>query len=142
MSTATHHPPRTEPPAGGPPPPTPGSAPEPGPPTDPDAGARPIGWALALIGAGTMTIDLRDLELPPGTTEPSASVSMGEPVVPVPEDVTVTGTGQTVAGEVETFGATAAGINPRRAIDEDGPEDGPILELELRTGLGRIEVTR
>jgi len=229
MSTSTH-PPRTGPPVGGSPPPTPGPTPQPGPPTDPDRRTGPIGWALALIGAGvlwllhlagvaipwelvlpigiiaigvalliggrhvarsgllglgivltaiaivvaltpmslsfsagdrnytvsdvadlepsyslgagTMTLDLRDLELPPGKTELSASVSMGELVVRVPEDVTVTGTGHTVAGEVVSFGRTAAGIAPRRALDELGGEDAPILELELRTGLGRIEVTR
>lgn len=94
------------------------------------------------LGAGTLTLDLRDLELPPGTTELDASVSMGELIVRVPEDVTVTGSGHMIAGEVVGFGRTIAGVAPRRVLDEPGVEDGPVLDLQLRTGLGRIEVTR
>jgi hypothetical protein len=94
------------------------------------------------LGAGTLTLDLRDLELPEGTTELDASVSMGELVVRVPEDVTVTGTGHTIAGEVDGFGRTTAGIATRRTLNQAGVEDAPILDLRLRTGLGRIEVTR
>jgi hypothetical protein len=94
------------------------------------------------LGAGTLTLDLRDLELPPGTTQLRASVSLGELVVRVPDAVTVTGTGQTFAGEVVGFGRTTEGLAPRQALDEPGVGAGPILDLELRTGLGRIEVTR
>jgi predicted membrane protein len=94
------------------------------------------------LGAGTLTLDLRDLELPAGTTELDASVSMGELVVRVPDDVAVTGTGNTLAGEVVAFGRTTAGLAPRRTLDELGVDDGPVLDLQLRTGLGRIEVTR
>lgn len=94
------------------------------------------------LGAGTLTLDLRELDLPSGTTELDASVSFGELVVRVPDDVTVTGTGRTIAGEVVSFGRTTAGLAPRRALTEPGIEDGPILDLQLRTGFGRIEVTR
>ncbi len=98
--------------------------------------------AAYRLGAGTLTIDLRDLELPAGTTELAATVSMGELVVLVADDVTVTGTGQAVAGEVVSFGRTTAGFAPRRALTEAGVTDGPVLDLELRTFFGRIEVTR
>lgn len=94
------------------------------------------------LGAGTLTLDLRDLELPAGTTELAASVSMGELVVRVPEGVTVTGTGQVLAGEINAFGRTTAGVSPRRTLNEAGGDDAPVLELDVRTGLGRIEVTR
>lgn len=94
------------------------------------------------LGAGTLTLDLRDLELPAGTTELDASVAFGELVVRVPDGVTVTGTGHTIAGEVVSFGRTTAGLAPRRTLDEPGLDDGPTLDLELRTGFGRIEVTR
>lgn len=94
------------------------------------------------LGAGTLTLDLRDLELPAGTTDLDASVSMGELVIRVPDDVTVTGTGQVIAGEVASFDRTTGGIAPRRTLDDPGIEGGPILDLHLRTGLGRIEVTR
>ena len=96
------------------------------------------------LGSGTLTLGLRDLELPEGTTELAASVSMGELVIRVPADVTVTGTGtgHTLAGEVDGFGRTAAGVAPRRVRDEAGVGGAPVLDLELWSGLGRIEVTR
>jgi hypothetical protein len=94
------------------------------------------------LGAGTLTLDLRELELPPGTTELHASVTLGELVVRVPDDATVTGTGSTLAGEVVSFGRTTEGLAPRDALDDPGTDAGPILDLDLRTGLGRIEVTR
>jgi len=94
------------------------------------------------LGAGTLTIDLRDLELAEGTTELAASVSMGELVVLVPADVTITGTGHTMAGEVVAFGRTTAGVSPRRSLAEAGADGGPVLDLQLRTVFGRIEVTR
>jgi predicted membrane protein len=64
------------------------------------------------LGVGTLTLDLRDLELVEGTTELTASVSMGELVVRVPAEVTVTGTGHTLAGEIDAFGRTTAGSVP------------------------------
>lgn len=94
------------------------------------------------LGAGTLTVDLRDLELPDGTTELAAMVSMGELIVRVPDGVAVTGTGHTLAGEVDAFGRTTAGVAPRPNLTEPGVDDAPVLDLELRTGLGRIEVTR
>ena len=94
------------------------------------------------LGAGTLTLDLRDLEFPPGTTVLAASVSMGELVVKVPDEVTVTGTGHTIVGEVVSFGRRTVGIAARRTLNEPGVDGGPVVELELRTGLGRIEVTR
>lgn len=94
------------------------------------------------LGAGTLTLDLRDLELPLGTTELSASVSMGELVVRVPDDVTVTGTGNVIAGEVISFGRTTSGLGPRAALEGAGVEGGPILDLDLQVMFGQIEVTR
>lgn len=98
--------------------------------------------ASYTLGAGTLTLDLRDLDLPAGTTELSASVAMGELVVRVPTDVRVTGTGQTFVGEVDIFGRTTAGVAPRAALEEAGTDDDRVLDLDLRTGFGRIEVTR
>jgi hypothetical protein len=92
------------------------------------------------LGAGTMTLDLRELELPPGTTEIEAGVNLGELVVVVPPDVSVTGEGRIFLGEIEHFDRTSGGIAPRAAFAEPG--DDRILELRLRVGLGQIEVRR
>ena len=93
------------------------------------------------LGAGTLTLDLRELELPDGTTEVAAGVTMGELVVWVPADVTVEGEGSVVMGEVAAFGRSASDITPRLALAEPGDADR-VLVLDLRVTLGRIEVTR
>jgi hypothetical protein len=94
------------------------------------------------LGAGTMTLDLRDLELPPGTTEVQAGVNLGELVVVVPPDVTVTGEARVFLGEVEHFDRTSGGVAPRASFSEVGDDTDRVLELRLRVGLGQIEVRR
>jgi hypothetical protein len=94
------------------------------------------------LGAGTMTLDLRDLDLPPGTTEVRAGVNLGELVVVVPPDATVTGEGRVFLGEVAHFERTSGGVAPRVAFSEPGDDADRILDLRLRVGLGQIEVRR
>lgn len=94
------------------------------------------------LGAGTMTLDLRELELPAGTTEVVAGVNLGELVVLVPADVTVTGEGRVFLGEIEHFERTRRGVAPRAAISEPGADEARVLDLRLRVGLGQIEVRR
>ena len=94
------------------------------------------------LGAGTMTLDLRGLELPPGTTEVTAGVNLGELVVVVPSDVTVTGEGRVFLGEIEHFDRTSSGVAPRASFSEAGDDADRVLELRLRVGLGQIEVRR
>jgi hypothetical protein len=55
------------------------------------------------LGAGSLTIDLRGLELPAGTTEVTAGVSMGELIIHVPPEATVEGEGRAAPGEVVTL---------------------------------------
>jgi hypothetical protein len=94
------------------------------------------------LGAGTLTLDLRDLELPPGTTEVQAGVNLGELVVIVPVDATVTGEGRVFLGEVEHFDRTSGGVTPRATFSDRGADADRVLDLQLRVGLGQIEVRR
>jgi hypothetical protein len=94
------------------------------------------------LGAGTMTLDLRDLELPPGTTTVRAGVNLGELVVLVPPEATIAGDGRATMGEVSRFGRATGGIAPRGDLTEPGTDPDRILELQLRVGLGQIEVRR
>jgi hypothetical protein len=94
------------------------------------------------LGAGTMTLDLRELDLPPGTTEVRAGVNLGELVVVVPPDATITGEGRVFLGEIEHFDRTSGGVAPRAALSEPGDDADRILDLRLRVGLGQIEVRR
>ncbi len=93
------------------------------------------------VGAGTLTLDLRELELPAGTTELEAGVSMGELLVLVPADVTVEGDARVGMGEVVGFDRTSSGIAPSLLLAEPGDDDRT-LSLDLQVGLGRIEVRR
>jgi hypothetical protein len=98
------------------------------------------------LGAGQLTLDLRDLALPDGTTAVAARVGLGELRVRVPDDVAVTGTAAVTAGEAAAFDRVQSGISPRLTIDDPGSASagsgGPVLELDLDVGLGQIEVTR
>jgi hypothetical protein len=93
------------------------------------------------LGAGTLTLDLRELDLPPGATEVSVGVSMGELIVRVPEGVSVDGEASVVMGDVGAFGRSSSGITPRLDLAEPGDPDRELV-LDLRVALGRIEVTR
>jgi hypothetical protein len=95
------------------------------------------------LGAGRLTIDLRDLDLDAGTTRFAAGVTFGELVVIVPQDVAVTGRGTLAIGEVAGFGQSAGGVGRTVQWDEPGARDGgPVLDLDLGAGFGRIEVRR
>jgi hypothetical protein len=94
------------------------------------------------LGAGTMILDLRELELPSGTTEVQAGVNLGELVVLVPADATITGEGRVFLGEVEHFERSSGGVAPRADLREPGDDPDRVLELRLRVGLGQIEVRR
>ena len=88
---------------------------------------------------GTLTIDLRDVEL----TEPkriTASVGVGEVVVYVPRDASLVLDGHAGIGEVELLGRRANGVHVDRHVVEPGP--GPTLSLSTRVGIGDIEVRR
>lgn len=93
------------------------------------------------LGAGSLTFDLRELDLTDGVTDLTARVGVGELIVRVPEGVTVTGTTVVAIGENTTLGHTRGGFAARLRL-EDAPTAGPVLDLDLGVGIGRIEVVR
>ena len=94
------------------------------------------------LGAGTLTVDLADLELPAGTTEVSASVTVGEVIVRVPPEATVDGEASAGMGEVVGFGRDSSGIAPQLSLSDTGDDPDRALQLDVRAGLGSVEVTR
>jgi hypothetical protein len=94
------------------------------------------------LGAGTMVIDLRNLELPVGTTEVDAGVGMGELVVLVPRQLAVEGDSRVGMGDIVAFGTSRGGIAPTLTFEEPGSDGARTLVLDLRVGLGSIEVAR
>jgi hypothetical protein len=101
------------------------------------------------LGAGTLVLDLRDLDVTEGPVELTGRVTLGELIVRVPEGVRVTGDARVVMGEVAHFGREDGGINPSVDID-DGPfendvgatPDDGVIDVDLRVVLGQIEVQR
>jgi hypothetical protein len=94
------------------------------------------------LGAGSLVIDLRELELPAGTTQITAGVGMGELIVHVPARTAVEGEGRVAMGEVVAFDTTRGGIAPTLTFTESADGSDRILVLDLRVGLGSIEVDR
>lgn len=94
------------------------------------------------LGMGSLTVDLRSLDLPEGTTEVDVGLVMGELIVRVPDDVTVRGVGRAGMGDVEALDMSSGGIAPRLEFDDPGADPGRILVLDLKVGLGRVEVSR
>jgi hypothetical protein len=92
------------------------------------------------LGAGTLVLDLGDLELTEAA-EVSAQVGMGELVVVVPDDVRLEGTARVGLGEVEAFGEATGGVAPTVELGE-GDAEATVLTLDLQVGLGQIEVRR
>jgi hypothetical protein len=91
------------------------------------------------LGAGSLTIDLRDLVATDETVVVRVRLGMGQLVVRVPADAAVSGEARVAVGEVRTFDRASGGVAPSQDLKIDG--DGMDIDLDLQVGLGRIEVT-
>jgi predicted membrane protein len=95
------------------------------------------------LGAGSLQLDLRQLDIPQGTTQLAVDVGMGEIQVRVPEGVAVGVQADSGTGEVVFFGDQQGGLGIDRTYETPGYADADQrLDLDLSVGLGRIEVTR
>lgn len=95
------------------------------------------------FGAGSIRLDLTDLELEPGTAT-RIDLGAGEVRVIVPAEADVTVTTNVVAGEAVTFDRRSSGFDSGDTFTDYGP-DGPgggELELMIDLGVGSVEVRR
>ena len=93
------------------------------------------------LGVGNFELDLRQLQLPPGTTTVKARVGIGELAVQVPQGVSVQVVASSGLGQVQVFGEEDGGIASR--IDATSEQGGDRrLALDARVGLGQIRVER
>ena len=95
------------------------------------------------LAMGQLTLDLRDAPFPEGTTEMEATVALGELVVQVPDDVRVVVHAEAGMGRVEVFGIEDEGVSPEVDATAPAPSSGGrTLELDVRVGMGEVDVTR
>ena len=94
------------------------------------------------LAAGTLTVDLADLDLAGDGATVVASVGAGELIVVVPEGVSVDLDAHVGVGELEMLGRNWDGADVGERLVEAGPEGGGRLELRAKVGLGHLEVRR
>jgi Cell wall-active antibiotics response 4TMS YvqF len=93
------------------------------------------------LGVGNLVVDLRQLQIPPGTTRVEARVGVGELEVEVPQGVSVAVVARSGLGQVQALGEEEGGFASR--IDTAAEAGGDLrLELDLRVGLGEVRVDR
>lgn len=90
-------------------------------------------------GVGDAELDLTAVDRDVRTR---VRLGIGSLVVIVPADATVAVDAHAGAGNVDLFGREADGIDVDREIVSRGSELGPGVELDLRVGLGELEVHR
>lgn len=93
------------------------------------------------LGVGSMVLDLRRLELPPGgVATVQASVAVGQLVVRLPPDVSVEGLARVRGGAIELPDGTSVAGPAERTISVRGEEGDGRIELDLESTYGRIDV--
>jgi Cell wall-active antibiotics response 4TMS YvqF len=93
------------------------------------------------LGAGDLVVDLRRLQVPPGTTPVEARVGVGELVVELPDGVSVEVVASAGLGEVRVLGEREGGFASR--IDTSSEAGGDRrLQLDVRVGVGQVRVGR
>jgi phage shock protein PspC (stress-responsive transcriptional regulator) len=93
------------------------------------------------LGIGKLALDFSSVHLPKGQTFVKATVGIGDLRVTVPQNATVDVLGRVQAGDVRLLGQDDGGTHVRsHIVDRTG--SGRVIVLDLRTGLGKVEVTR
>jgi hypothetical protein len=93
------------------------------------------------LGIGNLVVDLRQLQVPPGTTTVEARVGIGELTVEVPQGVSVAVVASSGLGQVQALGEEEGGFASK--VDTTAEAGGDRrLELDLRVGLGQVRVER
>jgi predicted membrane protein len=94
------------------------------------------------LGMGEFRLDLARLQVPVGTTTIDARVGVGELRVELPDGVSAEIVARAGLGNVRAFGREESGLGSRVEVGaEDGGGDRRLL-LDLRVGIGQVEVNR
>jgi len=90
---------------------------------------------------GSLTVDLRSLDLPAGTTRIKVSVAFGEATVIMPSDIPYRLEGSSVFGGIEAPDFNTAGIASNRTFTSagyEGAESRLDIEIAAAFGTGRV----
>lgn len=91
---------------------------------------------------GSMTLDLRGIDLPAGTTRVDASTSFGSTQVFLPADVPVRVVASTSFGSIELLGEELGGFGERTVQTEGYETAARRIDLTVSTAFGSAEVRR
>ncbi len=95
------------------------------------------------LAAGDLTVDLRDVDFPEGTTSVEASVGIGQLTVVVPAGVAVDVRAKVTVGELVVLGRQeGSGIDIDEAVVDRSSSATRRVDLGAAVGFGRIEVRR
>jgi hypothetical protein len=93
------------------------------------------------LGVGQLTVDLRDLLLPRGTTQLEITLGIGQLVVNLPADAEVRVHGRAGAGQVAIFDREHDGFDVDATESTAGYANAPArLLLDVSVGLGQVDV--
>jgi hypothetical protein len=93
--------------------------------------------------AGTLVLDLRDLDMADGLTEVSVSTVLGEVRVLLPEDVAVSVSARVAAGDIRVLDEAHDGMGVSTQVTTPGFDTADQqLRLTVGVGLGSIRVER
>ena len=94
------------------------------------------------LGMGELVVDLRDVDLPAGTTRVRVDLGVGHTVVRVPEDACVSSDVQIGAGHAQVLDRSSDGLDVAFAQAAAPTGDKPRLQLDGQVGIGALEVVR
>ena len=92
------------------------------------------------LGMGSLVVDLRDADLPPGDHRLNVEVGVGEAVVVVPEDVCVASTARIGVGAVDLFDRDSGGIDVDWEDRPTAPAGVTRLVVDADVGIGHLQV--
>jgi hypothetical protein len=94
------------------------------------------------LGIGELIVDLRDVDLPAGTTRLGVEMGIGHTIVRVPEDACVTSDVRIGAGHARVLDRTSDGLDVAFAQASAPAGDQPRLHLDGDLGIAALEVVR